>query len=73
MDAVAVIRILDIILLGMERSEAITRKFNEAKQFVQSLNGREPTEEEWSALRSRLALAEATIEERAQSARDAME
>jgi hypothetical protein len=72
MDPKTVIKLLDLILMGLERSSAIDAKFREGKKFIASLNGRDPTVEEWDTLRNRLGVAEATIETRAEEARKAL-
>lgn len=72
MDLKGTLIILDLILTGIERSQAIYAKMAEVRDFVQNKvnKGERVTDEEWAALRERLDLAELTLERRAAEARE---
>lgn len=75
MDLKATLILLDLILTGMERSQAIYAKFTEVRDFVQGKvnRGEAVTDAEWQELRDRLDLAELTLERRAAEAREIIE
>lgn len=75
MDLKATLILLDLILTGIERSQAIYSKFAEVRDFVQGkINRNEAvTDEEWAELRQRLDIAELTLERRAAEAREIIE
>jgi hypothetical protein len=75
MSAMAILKVLDLTLMVMERQQQVMASYKQVRDQVATMvaEGRDPTDAEWQELENRLAAANKTLDDRADEARALMD